>query len=618
MMWKWYIINELRLTWSFVKDASVSFWKGLNVISWPSNTWKSYILECINYMLWSSKKPKAISQSKWYEFIYLEIQIPDSLVYTLKSDLKWWDFEVYQTSIEDLSQTDIKTVKLKREHKAWQEDEISFFLLRLCNLHNRKLLYKKDWTTHELTYRNIARLILIKETEITKEGSPILSWQYPERTKEESLLKFLLTWKEDSDIQKNAADTTISNRKWKLQVLESMIGRLGWVDNLYDVKELKNTLKDLNNDIDSISIELDELNTSINDITSKKIELIDEIRILQSEEKEFQLDIVRSEVLSKHYNSDIQRLSATIESWVMLTDNDHERNCPLCSNKIKSSCSEIDIRNIIDSCISERKKIFLLKDELVESRKVLRMKLKWITEKTQDYQEKLAEVNNEIDKKIASKLSDKKLTLKYKYEKKNEIINKIKVSKELKLLLSQKDKLENFLENNKDIKIDYEFIKSQNTNGFCHVLQSILEKIQFPIMDLENNKISISLESLDLIINGEDRNIPWKWYRAITYSVFIIALMEYARKHDININSIILDSPILSYKEAEIDDIDESEYVNIWLNLYDFLSTYKWIDQVIILENKEPQESILNHINHIHFTRNANNGRYGFIPLVKS
>ena len=122
----------------------------------------------------------------------------------------------------------------------------------------------------------------------------------------------------------------------------------------------------------------------------------------------------------------------------MLTDNDHERNCPLCSNKIKSSCSEIDIRNIIDSCISERKKIFLLKDELVESRKVLRMKLKCITEKTQDYQEKLAEVNNEIDKKIASKLSDKKLTLKYKYEKKNEIINKIKVSKELKLLLSQK------------------------------------------------------------------------------------------------------------------------------------------------------------------------------------
>ncbi len=40
--------------------------------------------------------------------------------------------------------------------------------------------------------------------------------------------------------------------------------------------------------------------------------------------------------------------------------------------------------------------------------------------------------------------------------------------------------------------------------------------------------------------------------------------------------------------------------------------------QVIILENENPSTKVIEKINYVHFTRNAEFGRYGFIlPIIK-
>ncbi|WP_204374501.1 hypothetical protein [Proteus mirabilis] len=40
--------------------------------------------------------------------------------------------------------------------------------------------------------------------------------------------------------------------------------------------------------------------------------------------------------------------------------------------------------------------------------------------------------------------------------------------------------------------------------------------------------------------------------------------------------------------------------------------------QIIIIENEELPEEVEGKVNHIHFTKNINFGRYGFIPKVSN
>ena len=67
-----------------MEDTSVDFEKGLNIISGPSDTGKSYIFQCINYMLGSSEKPKEIDESIGYSSVLMEIELYSGDTYTFK------------------------------------------------------------------------------------------------------------------------------------------------------------------------------------------------------------------------------------------------------------------------------------------------------------------------------------------------------------------------------------------------------------------------------------------------------------------------------------------------------------------------------------------------------
>lgn len=64
-----FYIKELRITGTGMEDAAVVLEKGLNVINGPSNTGKSYIFKCIDYMF-GADKLKEIEESKGYENIF--------------------------------------------------------------------------------------------------------------------------------------------------------------------------------------------------------------------------------------------------------------------------------------------------------------------------------------------------------------------------------------------------------------------------------------------------------------------------------------------------------------------------------------------------------------------
>src|SRR5688500_11002637 len=72
---KGFCIRALSLIGASVPEARVEFDSGFSLIVGPSDTGKSFILQCIDYMLGGGKAPKEIPEAAGYESARLEIVV---------------------------------------------------------------------------------------------------------------------------------------------------------------------------------------------------------------------------------------------------------------------------------------------------------------------------------------------------------------------------------------------------------------------------------------------------------------------------------------------------------------------------------------------------------------
>ena len=77
-------LSRLIVAGQGLPDADIPFERGFNVLTGPSNTGKSFIVECIDYMLGADERPgEDIQESKGYDTVFLELSTPADTVYTL-------------------------------------------------------------------------------------------------------------------------------------------------------------------------------------------------------------------------------------------------------------------------------------------------------------------------------------------------------------------------------------------------------------------------------------------------------------------------------------------------------------------------------------------------------
>jgi hypothetical protein len=167
-----FYISKLHIIGTNKKVAKLEFFKGANMISGLSDTGKSYIFGCLNFMLGGGDVPKNIPEVKGYEDLYLEIKTFSGKVFTLKRKLKGGNFTFKEVELEHYSNNGIEK-KLLAKHSNTNVDNISTFLLKLCGF--KEVFVRKDQrnSKRELSFRDIAKFTLIDEERIITEKSPI-------------------------------------------------------------------------------------------------------------------------------------------------------------------------------------------------------------------------------------------------------------------------------------------------------------------------------------------------------------------------------------------------------------------------------------------------------------
>ncbi|MCX6185542.1 MAG: AAA family ATPase [Bacteroidetes bacterium] len=615
-----FYISNLQVTGLNSKPAKLAFEKGFNVISGLSDTGKSYIFACINFMLGGGDCPKEIPEGIGYTDIYLEIKTYSGNTFTLNRNIKGGHFKIKEVEIEKY-QTQGIAKEIKGQHTSNTDDNISSFLLGLCGFAEMYVKKNKNNVKRELSFRDIANLTLIDEVRILTEKSPVyVSGQYTFQIQEQSILEILLTGKDAKELEQvEEAKIYHSRIKGKLEFVDSLIKEL--TDKII-VLEKENTVEKkqlLQSKIDKLSLVLQDSSLKLATLTEEKQGLYNSISELDSKNILHNELSSRFVLLLEHYNSDIKRLAFITEGedyFSQLTT----IKCPLCDgdmDKDHYDCIIEDGKKSSSVIESIEKEIEKIKIKLAD----LESTLKQLSSDKSERDSSLAALRRQykiVEIEILTNIGPVKSSTKQEID---FLIRELSLVKEHDLLkeqltnyYSQKSLLDNELSKKPKIGEQSDGIKYTVLQGLCDTIKTILTEWKYPNIATVN--FNSEYKVYDFKINTKNRNAHGKGIRAITYSAFTIGLMDYCIKNNLpHSRNIIIDSPLTTYHGKEQGSSSEDVSKDMQDAFFNDLSDTNHDRQIIILDNKDPREELKAKINYIHFTNDKERGRQGFFPL---
>lgn len=617
-----FYINELRLTGHKKKSASVVFRKGLNIISGPSDTGKTYIFECINYMFGGSDEPPVFDENIGYTTIFLEIESYSGEQRTLKRVIGESRLQLYESRIDEIGPLQ-NFVDLKDTHDSKDENNISSYLLTFNNIESMKLRKNQRGEKVSFSFRNYTRLIMTSEERIISKISPLLSGRNTEKTSELSAFKAILTGVDDSD-REEIEDPKIHRTRLegKLEIVKSLIKNLS-----NDLDEKRKTLKDIN--LNDIEAHIDQLSERITNIGKHINEKMGERKGLWEQEQEIKSRLImleellaRFELLKKSYRSDMERLTFIVEGDHYVSQL-YDSNCPICNNTINQDAiyfiehsHATQIENLQKACSEESNKLKSQIADLNDTVNTLNIELQEKLLMADELNRKIEEIDLFIQSELKPVVVIEKEQLKSLFDMKK-YFQEIEINEKriVEYHETQRELIHELGKKNVKLKFVDE-ISHDIYNGLADEIKKLLEAWNYP--DLTG--VSFDQKEHDIVVSGKQRKNYGKGYRAILNAAFSIGLMKYTRKNGLkHPGLLILDTPLTTYKERNTADVvlDENEEIPLDMKQAFFkdLSSLKDDYQIIILENIEPLKEVQAGMNYIHFTKVSGVGRYGFIPL---
>lgn len=601
-------LTRLTLTGKGVPDAVVSFMPGLNVISGPSDTGKTFIAQCIDFMMGGSKLPKEIPEAVSYETVMLGVRAKaDDKEYILERSLRGGDVRLHTGGEIDRT--------LGARHSADNMDTVSHFLADLSGLAGRKIRTNKQGKTRPLSFRDLTRLILVDEEAVISEGSPIFSGQVISATAESAVFRLLLSGVDDSSVIAQV-DPKVSKMRHegKVEVIEVLVERtrekLSSLELDGDVVALQEQLNRIEAVIESASKELAAEQESVALLEEKRRSAWAALRQVESRASVLSELQRRFELLQEQYSSDLRRLEAISEAGVRLGQMKEER-CPVCGavaehHDYEHQSPHASPEEVANSCSAEAEKIRRLLEDLKNTLVDNKAELGRLKEQGGSRRGELETAGNEIRVLLQSRVQaalQKVRDGQSAREPYRHALDLYSRLAELEELLTEGDKP------GKAQRADAFAVVSGTgeTEQFSKEVEAILRTWHFPNLD----RVTFSESVLDLVISGLHRASHGKGVRAITHAAFNIALLRYCRNRSMpHPGLVVIDSPLVVYREPDTDedgfsgDVKDAFYRSLASGFADA--------QIIILENEDPPTDLAGSANIINFT-GTERGRSGFI-----
>jgi hypothetical protein len=598
-------LHELKVTGPGKRPATLKLEGQSHLVFGPTDTGKSYIVECFRYCLGGGDKPKDVGYSEGYSRTALQVSMADGHQFTLFRDLTDGAELVYEGFHTQPPQNDIAPL----------EQSISELLPIWCGSSGMKILAKSGQLGN-LTAGDLRRVSIFDEIE-TLDNAPFEGTDTNLKTRNKSALAVILKGSDDSQMLLPPSTKELNVAKGHIEAInEQITSLLADVPRDLPIFDVQEGLSKVVTEIDALNsylkvhaVELAALKKSRLEIDREQRRLFRQFSALKEAESRFKL-------LDKKYVSDRQRLQA-MATAASVASSFTSRPCPLCLTDIQHQARHQQ---------QDEQAPMLRQAALAEAEKItgLRIGLNGALNDVQENLKEVAEAQKMVDgNALENDRKQNTLLAPYTSDTQNGLLALTDRKTVLSLTLSSltkanalKVRLAEMKEKSKRKKQVVDRDISDSATALCARVKALLGDWGVPGVDSVYFDDGVS----DIEINQRKRTSYGKGKRGIFLTAYMVALMERAMGNEHpHIGITIIDSPVVTYKDPKHAKNAEKEELldeSVKDRFYAWLASRKEPGQIIILENEEPSAETLSKLHHTEFVGAGNTtGRGGFFPV---
>jgi predicted nucleic acid-binding Zn-ribbon protein len=605
--------------------ADFPFKPGFNVLYGSSDTGKTFLVESIDFMLGAGENLRDIPERIGYDRILLGLTALGK-DYTIQRSVNLGAFRLFDGLLDDVPKDTKLGRTLSAGHSAKNYNNLSHWLLQLVGLDNRQILFSKESGARKsLGFRALAHLCVIAYPRITSNKSPIFTGQWVDRTREYGVFRLLLTGEDDSAVTSETGHAVgpgpaTERPPLRPDTLAQMIS--DYEDELAKLTDNPDGLSDESDDIEKQLAALQEsisaMEGQISSTTAERREVYETYMRLKARLNEIIELQERFKLLNLQYNTDLKRLVAIRESGQFFVLRE-PMPCPLCGAPAESQrhdeACDGNVKAVAQAASAEIAKIKLLQGELLDTMGSLAREKVEIVGTISELQSNLKSFQQQIDAALSPDFSDARERYAQLIERRAAVTQAVNLQKRIKSLQRRLDEpiapatKPELLTEEETPKVA-QYIPKSALHDFSKTVEEILQEWHFPgATDVYFDEVA-----KDLVIGGRLRGSRGAGLCAITYSAFTLALFEYCRSRKMpHPGFVILDSPLIAYKEPMPDDEGVSSS-DLKPRFYEHLESFAGPEQVFVIDNTDPPAEF--EAKATHFTANEKLGRYGLFPPI--
>ncbi|WP_420132739.1 hypothetical protein [Rhodopseudomonas sp.] len=594
----------------------MKFGAGANVIAGESDTGKSYLLHCLDYIFGADELKKRIPQAEPYEKLSVEFQNSAGEYLSLVRSLSGGDLSAHKCPIASI--VDGGETIANRRRGLSKAPDVTSILFPFAGISEAQLRKNNNGETQRLTIRTFLPIIIVDEVSVIEENSPVLGTPRFDDTARKRMFAYMLSGKDDSSV--------IATERKAIAVAR-LNGQLALINDLLAPLEQRiqrNTTEPADDSIDKIDEAITRVSDGLLVVENTRITLMQEredaaaVRV-KAETQLLAIDqlLTRYQLLSEHYTSDLDRLDFVSEG-IHYFSSLQEVTCPLCGQSMNEDHAHKIAQPSADIYIAARAeaaKILAQRRDLddaiasLKRRREARNAERIIAEDTfLSAERRLTEI---VQPAIANstaqlnRLNARRLELETT---RNDIL-------QAETLRSLKARIEETSAGNSRGKRQWEELPGDSLNALCKEIEAILGEWKWN----GEGRVEFDQKAYDIKVDGQTRQSHGKGVRAVLYSAFVIALVRYCQREGLpHPGFVIIDSPLTSYKKrgAGVRGADTTVSQSVEVAFWESLKSISGDVQVVIVENKEPPSDVAHTVHYEWFAGDeAGPGdRIGFIP----
>ncbi len=607
-------LRKLVLRGAGVMDATETFEPGGNILAGESDTGKSYLLHCIDYVFGADELRKRIPEAEVYSDIFVELENSAGEFLTLKRNLAGGKIAVYRSKFESMSATQPEVVTSKRGTGKGIKD-ISAVLFPFAGIPEAVLRKNNRGATQRLSMRMFLPVLLVDEIAVIDERSPVLGKSGFSETAHKRTFSFMLSGKDDEGIVTSEERVLVTARS---------TAQLGVITELLAPLEERAAKRQFAAPL--ASGEIHEAINSISDhltlITDERTNLYLEREASTAEQNraEYQVTALK-ELLSRYhlldgrYASDLERLDFVAEGAHYFKEL-QETRCPLCDQVMDGAhehSAEASAESVHQSARAEAGKILGHRADLAETIEAVTSRMQEQAMQVAAAKANISRIEDRLTQVIIPSFTEVAARLDSLVSHRIELERANSERDQIRNLSELKRQIETALDT-KEEKETWEQLPAKALRDLCSEIETILGEWSWK----GPGRVDFDQKEYDIVVDGQSRQSHGKGVRAVLYAAFAIGLLRYCRsKGKPHPGMVIIDSPLTSYKKGKSSSTGDGPVdPGIEASFWESMAGLDDGIQVIIVENKEPPQDIAEKVHYQWFAGDAAKPgeRAGLIP----